>query len=172
MYKPVGFVLVSFLSPFFRHAWRCVVVAVVIIGCRRSVARGFLCGCRLALSCLLRVSRSGFPSVPPSCLLAIRSGFVPSCRRIVQLPVCSTSGTGRIAVAYVRVYMVSQNVICLSFLLYISHSCYISGVLVIYLAFLLYAWRFCYISRILVISTCFMLYYFVEVMRLWAGVFN
>lgn len=71
-----------------------------------------------------------------------------------------------------RCYMPGILVIYHAFLLYIWRSCYISRIFVIYLAFLLYAWRFCYISRILVISTCFMLYYFVEVMRLWAGVFN
>ena len=69
-------------------------------------------------------------------------------------------------------YMPDLLVICLVFLLYISYSCYMSGVLVIYLAFLLYVGYSCYMSRILVISTCFVLYYFVEIMRLWAGVFN
>lgn len=69
-------------------------------------------------------------------------------------------------------YMISCCVICRTFSLYVSYSCYISRILVICPAFLLYISHSCYMSRILVISTCFVLYYFVEIMRLWAGVFN
>ena len=65
---------------------------------------------------------------------------------------------GALAVAWNRVYMVSRNVICLSFLFYISHSCYISGVLVIYLEFLLYISHSCYMPGGFVIYLVFLLY--------------
>lgn len=58
----------------------------------------------------------------------------------------------------IRVYMTSCGVICLAFLLYISHFCYISGVLVISLVFLLYIGRSCYISSVPVIWLVFLLY--------------
>lgn len=41
--------------------------------CRRPVVRGFSCGCRLALLCLLRASRAIFPAASLAGLLAIRS---------------------------------------------------------------------------------------------------
>lgn len=116
-----GFILVSFLAPFFRHAGRGVFVAVV--GCRRSVARGLFLSV-LAPSSVLRgflvlvlphsallalcASRAGFPPMPLSCLLAIRS--VPY-RRIARLPVRSTSGAGRMRFAS-RSGFVSTAVAC------------------------------------------------------------
>ena len=59
---------------------------------------------------------------------------------------------------FVFIYMASCGVICLTFLLYISHSCYISGVLVISFVFLLYIGCSCYILSVPVIWLAFLLY--------------
>ena len=124
------------------------------------VARLFVASRAVVVSpCLacLRASRAVFLPASPPCLLAIRSArsALSSYR---PAPRSFDKWDGAIAVAYVRVYMVSRNVICLSFLLYISHSCYISGVLVIYLAFLLYISHSCYMPGIFVIYLVFLLY--------------
>lgn len=55
-------------------------------------------------------------------------------------------------------YMISCGVICLAFLLYITHFCYISRILVIYRAFLLYLGHSCYISSVPIICLAFLLY--------------
>lgn len=96
-------VLVSSLAPFFRHAGR------GVVDCRRRrVLRVFSCGRRLVLLCLPRASRSVFPPVPLSCLLAIRSAFV-----VVSpgLPAHSASGAGRFVA---RAWFFSVAVCCLS----------------------------------------------------------
>ena len=80
----------------------------------------------------------------------------PSCRLSLTPSLTDTqggerNGTARTVAWRIRVYMTSCSVICLTFLLYISHSCYISGVPVIYRAFLLYAWHSCYMTGVLAI---------------------
>ena len=164
--SPCVSVLVSSLAPFFRHAGRGVVVrrpvvsrAVVVslcLACPVPLVRVFLCG-----ASVMSVCYSFRPIV-----VSLGSPFARQVGRGAGGCLCPR------LYGFTQCYMPLIPVIYLAFLLYIGRSCYISGIFVIYLAFLLYAWRFCYISRILVISACFMLYYFVEVMRLWAGVFN
>lgn len=128
---------------------------------------------------MLPLARPVMPSCPPSrpcsshrSVLAVhryspRLAYAsrPSCRpSLTPRPPDTRDGERdetRTVAWLVRVYMTSCGVICLTFLLYISHSCYISSVFVIYLAFLLYVRHSCYMSRVLVISVRFMLYYFV-----------
>lgn len=122
-----------------------------------SVARGFSCGCRLALSCLLHVSRAGFSSFPLGSLLAIRSAPI-----VVSLgsPFVRQVGRGDggclcpCLYDFTQCYMPLIPVIYLAFLLYIGHSCYISRILVICLAFLLYISYSCYINLFHVILFC------------------
>lgn len=93
-------ILVSSLAPLFRHAGRGVVVAVVI-GCRRSVARGFSCCRRLALPCLLRASRAD--AFPCSSVVSACYPFRPFCPIVVslgspQLDKCGGANTGCVSV--------------------------------------------------------------------------
>lgn len=108
-------------------ASRAVVVSSCFACLRASRVRSFLR--RLRRVCLLSV-----PLVPP-------------CRRIARLPVRSTSWAGRWR-------LLGTVFIWFHAMLYASHSCYISRILVIYRAFLLYISYSCYINLFHVILFC------------------
>lgn len=122
-----------------------------VVGCHRPllVPRGFSCRVSPCLACFVPLVRSFLRRLRRICLLSVP--LVSPYRRIARLPARSTREAGRWR-------LLMSVFIWFHAMLYASHSCYISRILVIYLAFLLYISHFCYMPGVFVIYLVFLLY--------------